>query len=65
MMVRLVATDLDGAVLRADGSVSARTWRTLQQALVTELIVVLVADVAAPYGAARRACRRTSRHDIP
>jgi HAD superfamily hydrolase (TIGR01484 family) len=41
-MLRLVATDLDGTLLRADGSVSARTRRVLRQVSESGLTVVLV-----------------------
>jgi Cof subfamily protein (haloacid dehalogenase superfamily) len=41
-MVRLVATDLDGTLLRSDGTVSARTRSALQQARDQGIVVVLV-----------------------
>ncbi len=40
--VRLVATDLDGTLLRADGTISPRTQRTLEQAREMGVEVVLV-----------------------
>ena len=41
-MVRLVATDLDGTLLRSDGTVSNRTRSALQQASDAGVVVVLV-----------------------
>ena len=41
-MLRLVATDLDGTLVRADGSVSERTRRALRQVREAGLVVVLV-----------------------
>ena len=41
-MLRLVATDLDGTLLRTDGSVSARTRRALDAAIEAGVVVVLV-----------------------
>jgi Cof subfamily protein (haloacid dehalogenase superfamily) len=40
--VRLVATDLDGTIVRSDGTISARTRDALAAAEATGLIVVLV-----------------------
>ena len=40
--VRLVATDLDGTLLRSDGTISARTRETLARVQATGVIVVLV-----------------------
>jgi HAD superfamily hydrolase (TIGR01484 family) len=40
--VRLVATDLDGTIVRSDGTISVRTARALQAAEDSGLIVVLV-----------------------
>lgn len=39
---RLVATDLDGTLLRRDGSISARTLRALQQARAAGIELVMV-----------------------
>src|ERR1051326_5880993 len=39
---RLIATDLDGTLLRDDGSVSRRSRRVLQRAQTEGLLVVLV-----------------------
>lgn len=41
-MVRLVATDLDGTLLRSDGAISERTRSVLQQASAAGIVVVLV-----------------------
>jgi Cof subfamily protein (haloacid dehalogenase superfamily) len=41
-MVRLVATDLDGTLLRSDGTISERTRAALQQATESGVVVVLV-----------------------
>lgn len=41
-MIRLVATDLDGTLLRSDGSVSARTCAALKAAEANGLLVVFV-----------------------
>jgi hydroxymethylpyrimidine pyrophosphatase-like HAD family hydrolase len=40
--VRLVATDLDGTIVRSDGAISARTARALRAAEDSGLVVVLV-----------------------
>jgi len=41
-MPRLLATDLDGTLLRTDGTVSERTRRALDDALASGVVVVLV-----------------------
>jgi microsomal dipeptidase-like Zn-dependent dipeptidase len=41
-MLRLVATDLDGTLMRADGSASVRTRRVLRQVTESGVILVLV-----------------------
>ena len=42
MTIRLVATDLDGTLLRSDGTVSARTARVLAALQASGVVVVLV-----------------------
>ena len=42
MAVRLIATDLDGTIVRSDGEISERTVRTLQAAEAAGLLVVFV-----------------------
>jgi hypothetical protein len=42
MMLRLVATDLDGTLVRTDGTVSDRTRRTLHASISSGVAVVLV-----------------------
>jgi len=54
-MPRLLATDLDGTLLRHDGTVSDRTRRALRQAVDAGVIVVLV--TGRPIHALRQAAR--------
>ena len=48
MGVRLIASDLDGTLLRTDGTVSARTRSALHQAQEAGIMVVLVSGRHAP-----------------
>ena len=41
-MIRLVATDLDGTLIRSDGTVSTRTIRALQAVEAAGIVVVLI-----------------------
>jgi Cof subfamily protein (haloacid dehalogenase superfamily) len=54
-MLRLIATDLDGTLLRADGSISERTRHALDRAIASGLVVVVVT------GRAPRSLHRMAR----
>ena len=59
--IRLIATDLDGTLLRPDGTISERTVTTLRQVREMGVIVVLVSSRPPRVPEPDRSCIRYRR----